>query len=86
MKEQEPWSEAEKRFRLRAALVAMARDGLAIQARRQAAEEAASAEAQENVGEAAARSAIESNPCIGSSDAAVPTSQTDDKTHVVDVR
>jgi len=41
MKEQEVWSEAEKRFRLRAALVAMARDGLAIQARRQAAEEAA---------------------------------------------
>jgi len=40
MKEQEPWSEAEKRFRLRTALVAMARDGLAIQARRQAAEEA----------------------------------------------
>jgi len=40
MKEQEPWSEAEKRFRLRTALLAAARDGLAIQARRQAAEEA----------------------------------------------
>jgi len=46
MKEPEVWSEAEKRFRLRAALVAAARDGLAILAREQAAEEAASAEAR----------------------------------------
>jgi len=43
MKEPEVWSEAEKRFRLRTALLAAARDGLAIEAREQAAKEAASA-------------------------------------------
>ncbi len=39
MKEREPWSEEEKRFRLRTVLVAAARDGLAIEAREQAAAE-----------------------------------------------